>query len=75
MSRVFRYFSALTAALSRLGNAVIGGNPSETISSRAYRRGGLAMKAIDLLFFFQPRHCEIAYSYDRWTASELEEKE
>jgi hypothetical protein len=69
---MFRYFMALFAALSRLGNALLGGNPSETISGRAHRRRGLIRKLINGLFFFQDDHCLDAYKYDRWTASKLE---
>jgi hypothetical protein len=65
------YLSAITAAISRLCNALIGGNPSETLSSRAHRHGGWGEKIINTLFFFQEDHCLTAYDYDRRTAREL----
>lgn len=57
-------------AADQMVNALLRGDPDETLSSRAYRMhlkgqpywGGLA-NVIDALFFWQraPRHCERAY--------------
>jgi len=55
-------------ALDQLANTLLGGAPDETLSSRAHRmraKGqpwwGWTANAIDLLFFWQPGHCEAAY--------------
>lgn len=58
-------------ALDQLVNALFGGWADETISSRAYRMQNKTFvwqclrRAIDLLLFFQPDHCCIAYDYER----------
>ena len=64
------WFLNMAIAIDQLANAVLRGDPDETLSSRAYRmhmkgqpyRGGLA-NVIDAVFFWQrvPRHCERAY--------------
>jgi len=65
------YLLRVLKALDRLGNALIGGNDKETLSSVAYRKYrdnkpyGFTMGIINELFFFQPNHCEISYSHDR----------
>lgn len=55
-------------ALDQLLNALLFGYADETLSSRAYRAdrdgkwfGRLFRPAIDVLFFWQPRHCYQAY--------------
>lgn len=55
-------------ALDQLANALLAGQPDETLSSRAHRmrvKGhrwwGWTADAIDLLFFFDPHHCERAH--------------
>jgi hypothetical protein len=57
-------------AADQMVNALLRGDPDETLSSRAYRmhlKGhpywGWLANAIDALFFWQraPRHCERAY--------------
>lgn len=55
-------------ALDQLINALLAGQPDETLSSRAHRmrvKGhrwwGWTADAIDLLFFFDPHHCERAH--------------
>ena len=57
-------------ALDQLINAVCGGWPDETISSRAWRweeKGKRAWprKLIDALFFFDPGHCRESYESER----------
>lgn len=54
--------------LDQLANCLLNGDPDETLSSRAHRmreKGqpywGWTANAIDLLFFWQPRHCQRAY--------------
>lgn len=55
-------------AVDQLANALLAGQPDETLSSRAHRmrvKGhrwwGWTADAIDLLFFFDPHHCERAH--------------
>lgn len=65
------WFIAVMIALDQLANALLAGWPDETLSSRAYRCGELdltpkrrwviARLVIDLIFFWQPNHCEQAY--------------
>jgi len=59
-------------ALSRLLNAMLGGNPSETLSGRCYREDiAWGRTAIDSLFFFQPNHCLHSHIDDRVGARDL----
>lgn len=62
------YFLNLGIAIDQLGNALTGGSPDETLSSRAFRTdkagkrfGKFFRPLIDALFFFQPNHCQEAY--------------
>lgn len=62
------YIEAFLIAVDQLLNALIGGAPDETLSSRAYRtdRDGKAFgrvfrPVIDTIFFWQDRHCYRAY--------------
>lgn len=55
-------------ALDQLLNTLLNGNPDETLSSRAYRTeqsgkvfGKIFRPLIDILFFWQDRHCLQAY--------------
>jgi len=61
---------AVLIALDQLANAVFGGHPDETISSRAYRwelkgKRTWPRKVIDALFFFDPDHCKESYESER----------
>jgi hypothetical protein len=64
-----QYSNNIFIALSRLLNAILGGNPSLTLSARAglnyrkglwYHRRGL----INKLFWLQQDHCEFAIRLD-----------
>ena len=62
------YLHALFVAFDQLLNTALLGSPDETLSSRAYRAdqggkvfGRIFRPAIDMLFFWQPRHCYSAY--------------
>lgn len=62
------YLLNLAIGLDQLVNAVLGGAPDETLSSRAWRAEqsghrywGWTRRAIDALFFWQPHHCRLAY--------------
>lgn len=62
---------AVLIAVDQLANTLLAGFPDETLSSRAYRCGELALtpkrrwvwvyKGLNLLFFWQPNHCEQAH--------------
>lgn len=62
------YLLGLAIALDQLANAVLAGDPDETLSSRAWRAEqsgqrywGWTRRAIDMLFFWQDGHCQAAY--------------
>ena len=66
-----RYLLNLLIALDQLANAILRGDPDETLSSRAHRmrvKGqpvwGWTARFIDLLFFFQPDHCMHAHEHE-----------
>lgn len=62
------YLLNLAIGLDQLANALLAGEPDETLSSRAWRAEqsghrywGWTRRAIDLLFFWQTGHCRAAY--------------
>ena len=64
------YLKSLLIGGDQLINALCGGWPDETISSRAYRweMGGQRSwprKLIDLLFFWEADHCRESYASER----------
>lgn len=68
------YLSQVGLALTRLGNALLGGHAEESMSSRAWRAEGngkpwgrITRPIIDWLFgmFGQLTHCAGAYRYER----------
>ena len=63
-----RYLVNNAIALDQIFNALLGGAPDETLSSRAYRTeqqgkifGRFFRPLIDLIFFFDPLHCYESY--------------
>ncbi len=63
------YSNNVFIALSRLLNAILGGNPSLTLSARAglhYRKGQWRQRRrlINMLFWLQDDHCELAIRWD-----------
>lgn len=57
-------------AIDQLFNAILGGWPDETLSSRCYRwdRGGVRTwprKFVDWLFFWQKAHCKSSYESEK----------
>lgn len=65
---MFKYTFNILVALDQLVNTFLGGEPDETLSSRAwrtYRKGKVFGKIfrplIDTLLFFDKNHCENAY--------------
>ena len=62
------YLKNVAIATDQLANAILNGDPDETLSSRAYRMQQKGQKywwwtakAIDLLFFWQKEHCKQSY--------------
>lgn len=62
------WFLNMAIAIDQLANAVLRGDPDETLSSRAYRmreKGqrywGWLASAINLAFFWQDDHCKLAF--------------
>lgn len=69
-----RWLFQVGLALTRLGNALLGGLAEESMSSRAYRMGAsgkpwgqITRPLIDRIFrlFGQKDHCQHAYVYER----------
>jgi hypothetical protein len=63
------YSNNVLIAISRLLNAILGGNPSLTLSARAglhYRKGQWRQRRwlINRLFWLQQDHCEFAIRLD-----------
>lgn len=63
------YSNNIFIALSRLLNAILGGNPSLTLSARAglnYRKGQWSQqrRLINTVFWLQQDHCEFAIRLD-----------
>ncbi|MBG24005.1 MAG: hypothetical protein CMF22_11185 [Idiomarinaceae bacterium] len=77
--KILRYVWNVLISLDQLANTLTGGNPDETISSRAYRRAnagsfmwGFARTCIDAIFFWDVeirgdrviRHCELSFEME-----------
>ena len=66
------WFLNVAIAADQMANALLRGDPDETLSSRAHRMhlkgqpywGGLA-NAIDWIFFWDADHCRKAYESER----------
>jgi len=63
-----RYLLNNAIAIDQMFNAILGGSPDETLSSRAYRTeqqnkvfGKFFRPLIDSIFFFDPMHCYESY--------------
>ncbi len=64
------YMRFVLIAFDQCLNALCGGWPDETLSSRAYRwhvagKGSLALHIINALFFWEKNHCQEAYESER----------
>ena len=62
-----RYLWNLFISLDQLANTVLGGDPDETISSRAgkkQRKGRLAYYLCRALHWIDPGHCKRAIEHD-----------
>jgi hypothetical protein len=63
-------FLQILIAIDQLGNTLLGGWADETISARAWRQRskpvwGAMRFFIDMLFFWQDGHCELADAAER----------
>jgi hypothetical protein len=61
-----RYLWCNLTALTQLLNAILGGYPDESTSSRSHRqqhklRWRIARRVINAMFFWQNDHCKLAY--------------
>lgn len=63
-----RYCKSVLVSIDQLINAVLGGYPDETFSSRVYRKSVARQKfwevlhwIIDKMFFWEENHCYNAY--------------
>ena len=67
MKPIVQYFYNLLIALDCLGNAVIGGNPHQTISARLgraqLRKSKYGAWLAKILDWIDPKHCENAAKY------------
>lgn len=65
------YVLNILIAIDRVINAMLTGDPDETLSSVAYRKWrdkgpwGFMMHVVNGLFWFTPEHCRLAYIHDR----------
>ena len=64
------YAKKILIALDQFGNALCGGWPDETLSSRAFRweKDGVRLwprRLIDRLFFWEKQHCLQSYQSER----------
>lgn len=66
------YLLNLLTALDQLANALLRGDPDETLSSRAHRmhmKGqpvwGWTARAIDMLFWFDKDHCRTSWEREQ----------
>jgi hypothetical protein len=67
---ILNYFKNLLIALDQLVNALAGGWPDETLSSRAWRWEASGIRRwpralIDALFFLDPNHCRESFESER----------
>ena len=64
------YGKKVLIAVDQLVNAIVGGWPDETLSSRCYRwaRDGVRawpLRVVDGLFFWEKEHCKSSYRSER----------
>lgn len=59
------YFRRVLIAIDQLGNALLSGEPDETLSARAYREDWMIQHFINLVFF-DPNHCATAYTAEKY---------
>lgn len=64
------YSKKVLIAIDQLINAIIGGWPDESISSRSYRwekdgKRSWTRKLIDAIFFWEDQHCYASYVSER----------
>lgn len=53
-----KYLFNILLSLTQLLNALLLGDPDESLSSRCAKKHPRAAQLIDRLFWFDPRHCE-----------------
>jgi hypothetical protein len=60
----YEYFLQLLIAFDQLVNTLLGGWADETLSARCYRTRSCFEPMINLLFFWQPDHCQQAWQWE-----------
>lgn len=58
------YFKKVFVGLSQLTNAVMGGNPNELLSARAYRTNNSLLVSLINSMFFDSNHCKKAFEFE-----------
>lgn len=58
------YAKNVFLALTQLLNALLGGDPDESFSSRCGKKHPAVARVIDRLFFWEPRHCAASVEPD-----------
>lgn len=65
---MIRYILNFLIGIDQLANAILNGDPDETLSARAWRTeqdgkifGRIFRPLIDILLFFDPNHCYTSY--------------
>jgi hypothetical protein len=61
---MLKYLFNILLSLDQFANALLCGDPDETISSRVGKRHRFFEKIIDTIFFFDKRHCEKSFEGD-----------
>jgi hypothetical protein len=69
------YLGNLWTSFSQVINAICGGKPCETLSSRAYRADNWVTKVINKVFFLEDNHCQASFFDDvedaKWLVSKV----
>lgn len=64
MGAMRKYLLNILIAIDQLGNTLLGGDPDETLSSRAAKWHPAAARVINVIFFWQPNHCRESLEAD-----------
>ena len=66
IKNIGKYILNILIAIDQLINAILLGDPDETLSSRAGKSNWIWAKVINKLFFWQDNHSKNAIEYDEW---------
>jgi hypothetical protein len=59
------YLKEVLIAFDQLVNSLLNGWADETLSSRAWRTKSIFYPIIDIMFFFDPNHCQTSYESEK----------